>query len=73
MISIADTMPELVLVAEEDGLVAREGERVLAEIYLAHLPILKANPETALDLIFSEIALRAEHVSSVIVHSPCRA
>ena len=45
------------LLRADQGKRWRRGERVLAEAYLAHLP---GQPDEALDIIFSEIALREE-------------
>jgi serine/threonine protein kinase len=39
----------------------RQGERPLAEEYLAHYPEVRGDPEAAIDLIHEEICLREEH------------
>src|SRR5262245_56863116 len=38
----------------------KRGQRLLAETYLQHLPALGKDPETAVDLIYSEFLLREE-------------
>jgi serine/threonine protein kinase/tetratricopeptide (TPR) repeat protein len=49
----------------------RQGERPLAEDYLARHPGLAQKPESAIDLIYEELCLRQEHTAGITASELC--